>query len=113
MNRKKDSAHLVETLQSILTSNRSNDEISGELVELLGYDELDNVIGIINDRESVIEQVCPHSLSHMKINSTKYSSEIVYHLLPWPHLRTLQRTPRAMGLVRYLISTEPVMLTPS
>lgn len=60
MNRKADSAHLVQSLQSILTSNRTDDEISGELVELLGYDELDNVIGIINDRESVIVQVLTH-----------------------------------------------------
>lgn len=44
-------------LTGILTSERSDDEIQAELVDILGYDELDLVIHIVQQRRGIVENV--------------------------------------------------------
>lgn len=56
-NRKPDSEHLIQSLQIILTSSRTNEAISIDLAELLGFDEIELIMGILDSRTSVIQQV--------------------------------------------------------
>ena len=56
-NRKTDAEHLIQSLQPILASNRTNEAISIELAELLGFDEIELIMGILDSRASVIQQV--------------------------------------------------------
>ncbi|KAJ3723103.1 Sec63-domain-containing protein [Lentinula raphanica] len=46
--------HLLGSLQAILASPRHDDEISNELVELLGFDSLDLVMDIIKERQILV-----------------------------------------------------------
>lgn len=41
----------------LLASKRSDDEISGELAELVGYDELEFVTGVVQSRHQLVSQV--------------------------------------------------------
>ncbi|KDQ08834.1 hypothetical protein BOTBODRAFT_555477 [Botryobasidium botryosum FD-172 SS1] len=45
-------AHIPK-LTALLTSSRGDDQISEEVVELLGFDEMDLVMEILQDRQSV------------------------------------------------------------
>lgn len=56
-NRKPDSEHLIQSLQIILASSRTNEAISIDLAELLGFDEIELIMGILDSRTSVIQQV--------------------------------------------------------
>ena len=56
-NRKTDEEHLIQSLEPILASNRTNEAISIELAELLGFDEIELIMGILDSRASVIQQV--------------------------------------------------------
>ncbi|KAF8974332.1 Sec63-domain-containing protein [Flammula alnicola] len=55
--KKPDADHLIQSLLPILSSNRTNEEISGELAELLGFDEIELIMGILDDRGSATEQL--------------------------------------------------------
>ncbi|KAF9569347.1 Sec63-domain-containing protein [Agrocybe pediades] len=57
LQRKADGNHIAQSLLSILSSSRSNDEISGEIAELLGYDEIELVMHILDDRSSTLQQL--------------------------------------------------------
>ncbi|KAF9483938.1 Sec63-domain-containing protein [Pholiota conissans] len=48
---------LTQSLRTILSSSRTDEEISAELAELLGYDEIELIIHILEDRDSAIEQL--------------------------------------------------------
>ena len=49
-NRKPDGHLMLGSVRSILSSGRSDDEISGELAELLGFDQLELVSDILSNR---------------------------------------------------------------
>ena len=55
-NRKSDGHLMLDSVRSILSSDRSDDTISGELAELLGFDELELVLDILSDRSQFLEQ---------------------------------------------------------
>ena len=55
--RKDKSTSIGQSLLQILSSNRSNDEISAELAELLGFDELELVAEIVADRVELYAKV--------------------------------------------------------
>ncbi|KAH9482395.1 Putative helicase mug81 [Psilocybe cubensis] len=55
--KKADADHISQSVLSILSSHRTNDEISGELCELLGYDEIELVMQILDNRSAVIQQL--------------------------------------------------------
>ena len=46
---------MLDSVRSILFSGRPDDAISGELVELLGFDELDLVSNILSNRSQFFE----------------------------------------------------------
>lgn len=46
---------MLESVRSILSSGRPDDAISGELAELLGFDELDLVSDILSNRSQFFE----------------------------------------------------------
>lgn len=48
---------LAQSVLAILSGNRKNDEISGELVELLGLDQIHLVSEILDNRRLAIRQV--------------------------------------------------------
>lgn len=55
-NRKPDGHLMLDTVRSILSSGRPDDAISGELAELIGFDELDLVSDILNNRGQFFEE---------------------------------------------------------
>jgi len=52
-----DGDQIIQSLLSILSSPRTNDEISGEIAELLGYEEIELVMHILDNRPAAIKQV--------------------------------------------------------
>lgn len=48
---------LLVTMQTILTSPRKDDDISGELAELIGYEDIELVVEILNNRPLVVQEV--------------------------------------------------------
>jgi len=55
-NRKPDGHLMLDSVRSILSSGRPDDAISGELAELLGYDELELVSDILSNRSQFFEE---------------------------------------------------------
>ena len=55
-NRKPDGHLTLDSVRSILSSGRPDDAISGELAELLGFDELDLVSDILSNRSQFFEE---------------------------------------------------------
>jgi len=47
---------MLDSVRSILSSGRPDDAISGELAELLGFDELELVTDILNNRDQFFEE---------------------------------------------------------
>lgn len=47
---------MLDTVRSILSSGRPDDAISVELAELLGFDELELVTAILNNRSQFLEE---------------------------------------------------------
>ena len=47
---------MLDSVRSILSSGRADDAISGELAELLGFDELDLVSDILSNRSQFFEE---------------------------------------------------------
>ena len=54
--RKPDGHLMLGSVRSILSSGRSDDAISGELAELLGFDELELVSDILSNRSQFFEE---------------------------------------------------------
>ncbi|PPQ80964.1 hypothetical protein CVT26_003525 [Gymnopilus dilepis] len=48
---------IIPNLRAILNSSRSNDEIAAELTDLLGFDEIELVMHILDNRLSVSKQL--------------------------------------------------------
>lgn len=57
VHRKPNIEPLFVTLHSILFSSRPNDDISGEIAELIGFDEIELVMEILDNRTSVMMEV--------------------------------------------------------
>lgn len=55
--RKPNGALLLDSLRSALSSPRSNDDISTELVELIGFDDIELVMEILSNRPAVVKEV--------------------------------------------------------
>ncbi len=55
--RKGVSQNLVQPLLSILSSKRTNDEISSEMTELLGFDDLELIMNVLADRATINAEV--------------------------------------------------------
>ncbi|KAG6840440.1 hypothetical protein C0991_006705 [Blastosporella zonata] len=54
---KPDVGPLLESLRVILSSGRGDDIISGELVEIIGFDDIDLVMDILKDRDAVAQEL--------------------------------------------------------
>lgn len=70
--RKPDITSLLPTLNAILSSPQPDDAISGELIEFLGYDEFELTTEILQDRTTLVEEVCTGkrmSFSRLKLTS--------------------------------------------
>lgn len=48
---------LLGSLHTILSSDRHNDDISGEIAEMVGFDEIDLVMDMLNERAAVVHEV--------------------------------------------------------
>jgi hypothetical protein len=48
---------LLGSLYTVLSSDRRNDDISGEIAEMVGFDEIDLVMDILNERAAVAHEV--------------------------------------------------------
>ncbi|KAJ3862945.1 Sec63-domain-containing protein [Lentinula novae-zelandiae] len=59
---KPDVEHFLGSLQSILASPLHDDEISGELAELVGFDEIELVMDIIKNRHSLVQELQDRSI---------------------------------------------------
>ncbi|KAJ3793124.1 Sec63-domain-containing protein [Lentinula aff. detonsa] len=60
-----DVEHLLGSLQSILTLPRHDDEISGELVELLGFDNIELVMDILKERHLLVKEIQARHVSNV------------------------------------------------
>ncbi|CAA7259895.1 unnamed protein product [Cyclocybe aegerita] len=67
LHRKSDSDHLVQSLLQILSSIRTNDEISNELTELLGFDEIETIVKILDNRYAVVEELSANRASETTV----------------------------------------------
>lgn len=56
-NRKQSLSPLLGSIRAIISSNRGDDAISGELAEIIGFDEIDLVMDILKDRIGVAQEV--------------------------------------------------------
>ena len=52
---------LLDAVSSALSSPRSDDAISEELFDLIGYDHIELVMEILQNRASVVQEVREHS----------------------------------------------------
>lgn len=48
---------LLGSLHTILSSDRHNDDISGEIAEMVGFDEIDLVMDMLNERAAVVHEL--------------------------------------------------------
>jgi hypothetical protein len=55
--RKVDGEFFVQSILALLTGNRTNDEISDELIEHMGLDQIQCASEILDNRVSAIRQV--------------------------------------------------------
>ena len=53
---------LLPSVKSLLSSSRSTDDISEELFDILGYDDIELVSDILQNRQAVLAEVCQASL---------------------------------------------------
>jgi antiviral helicase SLH1 len=49
--------HVVTTLYSTLSSSRPKDEISGDIAELVGFDDIEFAMEILENRGAIVERV--------------------------------------------------------
>ncbi|TFK43400.1 Sec63 Brl domain-containing protein [Crucibulum laeve] len=69
---KPNSRLLLENLLSILSSLHPNEEISGEVAELVGFQDIEIVMEIINNRSTITQELSDHLLNAgMRDNSPK------------------------------------------
>lgn len=69
LHRKPSIQPLLATLHSILSSSKPNDGISGDLTDLIGLDDIELIMEILENRTTVMAKVsrgceyccCPHS----------------------------------------------------
>ncbi|KAK0190875.1 hypothetical protein F5146DRAFT_1046121 [Armillaria mellea] len=47
------------SLLSVLSSDRPSDQISGELADIVGFDDIDLVVKILNNRDAFVQEVYP------------------------------------------------------
>ncbi|KNZ73815.1 Putative helicase mug81 [Termitomyces sp. J132] len=55
--RKKNLSPLLDSIRTIISSNREDDVISGELAEIIGFDDIDLVMDILKDRSAVAQEL--------------------------------------------------------
>lgn len=51
---------MLPTVRSLLSSNRSNESVSAELADLVGFDEIELVSELIDRRPEVVRTACVH-----------------------------------------------------
>lgn len=57
LRRKANVRPLLDSLRTILSSDRHDDAISGEIAEIIGFDDIDLVMNIIQERRTVAQKV--------------------------------------------------------
>lgn len=57
VNRHQSVSSLLQPLNDLLSSERPNDSVSEEVVEMLGFDAIELVVDILNDRHSLSREV--------------------------------------------------------
>ena len=72
-NRKPDGHLMLDSVRSILLSGQSDDAISGELAELVGFDELELVSSILSDRDQFFGE--PRVANELAINPLPQKKE--------------------------------------
>jgi hypothetical protein len=93
---------MLDSVRSILSSGRPDDVISGELAELLGFDELDLVSDILSNRGQFLEKPMtanePALTSHPSRGKGKEIGD-----LPWLRRgNSLTRSSQIRGVLRLI-----------
>ena len=60
---------LLATLRSTLSSHQPNDDISGDLAELVGFDDIELVMEILDNRAFIVQEVSTTSVSSFSEDS--------------------------------------------
>lgn len=69
---------LLQPLNSLLSSSRPNDSISEELAEMIGFEEIELVMEILSERDSICQEVFTYSQRlYVHDANTSYTSR--YH----------------------------------
>ena len=85
---------------SLLTSSRSDGDISGEIAEIVGFDELDLATGLVQNRQLIVTRVSD-SVSSLNIDSL--ISRLRVYLCPHPRGSPSQRREKERPLtVRHI-----------
>jgi len=80
--RKPDGHLMLDSVRSILSSGRPDDAISGELVELLGFDELELISDILSNRSQFFEEPRVTNEPTLAPNPSKSGGKEIGNLLP-------------------------------
>ncbi|KAG6868444.1 hypothetical protein C0993_002582 [Termitomyces sp. T159_Od127] len=55
--RKQSLSPLLDSIRDIISSHREDDVISGQLAEIIGFDDIDLVMDILKDRSGVAQEL--------------------------------------------------------
>jgi antiviral helicase SLH1 len=61
---------LMAMLHSTLSSSRPNDDISGDIAELVGFDDIELVMEILDNRASIVQELSEYNTSSTDINDS-------------------------------------------
>ncbi|KAF9247180.1 Sec63-domain-containing protein [Melanogaster broomeanus] len=71
-----DSSHVLEVLADLLSSSRTNDAISTEVAELVGFDNIELVMELLESRSSAAKELSHYLYSRKHQNTTGASSQL-------------------------------------
>lgn len=101
---------LLRSLHSILSSSRPNDAISEELAEMLGFDELELLVEILDARGSITNEVCALASllwCHLMLTILQLSEYLATpgnQSRPWQSIDSSSRAPQDNGKPYELIT---------
>ena len=56
---------MLQSLNIVLSSNSPDESISEELVEMIGYDDIELAMEILSERRSIASEVGPLNICHL------------------------------------------------
>jgi hypothetical protein len=97
---------MLDSVRSILSSGRPDDAISGELAELLGFDELDLVSDILSNRGQFLEEPMTPNEPTLTSHPSKGKGKEIGGLLWLRRGKSLMRSSQIREVLRLIKSED-------